>query len=147
MVFELVYLMLAALWTGSMAYSLNVVQPKVAKFFTDEQEREAFLATLAHGNRWKVVAMASTMICAAVAVIAYTSATAVRVGFGVALALDLIASAVFVQVSWRHWPARVFAVPSELPAFRSALMIRAWTMLGLVGSGFVIALATGVGGR
>jgi hypothetical protein len=41
----------------------------------------------------------------------------------------------------------VFAVPSELPAFRSALMNRAWTMLGLVGSGFVIALATGVGGR
>jgi len=45
-----------------MLYSLTVVQPKVTRFFTDEQCREEFLLALAHGNRWRVLALATVLI-------------------------------------------------------------------------------------
>lgn len=45
------HLTLAGAWLGSMVYSLGVVQPRVARFFHDEQRREEFLLALAHGNR------------------------------------------------------------------------------------------------
>jgi hypothetical protein len=145
MILQTAHLLLAAVWTGSMAYSLNVVQPKVARFFPDEQEREDFLVLLAHGNRWKVVGMIAALLTTAAAVLATGPSRPVAIGFGVAITLETFAAVVFVDVSWRHWPARVFAVRTELAGFRRALKIRAWTILTLVGSAFTIALAVSVG--
>ena len=48
-----------------------------------------------------------------------------RVVYGIALALDVAATGVFVHVSWRHWPARVFALPEERPEFRRKLRLSA----------------------
>ena len=127
-----------------MIYSLIVVQPKVAAFFTDDEEREVFLAALADGNRWKVVAMAGALTASGLFVVAGSDCTPVRVGYGAALVLYLAAFAVFVEVSWRHWPARVFALAHERAAFRQALKRRAWTMASLVGTGFVVTLAVSV---
>lgn len=62
--------------------------------------------------------------------------------FLVVLGLYCVAAAVFVNVSWWHWPARVFALPAERPAFRRALHRRAWTMTVLVGAAFLTGLAT-----
>jgi hypothetical protein len=141
---QVCHLVLAAIWTGSMIYSLIVVQPKVAAFFTDDEEREVFLAALADGNRWKVVAMAGALTVFGALVVAGTASTPVRVGYGAALVLYLAAVAVFVEVSWRHWPARVFALAHERAGFRQALKRRAWTMAALVGTGFVVTLAVSV---
>lgn len=127
-----------------MMYSLIVVQPKVAAFFTDDEEREVFLAALADGNRWKVVAMAGALTASSTLVVAGSDSTPVRVGYGAALVLYLAAVAVFVEVSWRHWPARVFALAHERAGFRKALKRRAWTMAALVGTAFVLTLAVSV---
>lgn len=127
-----------------MIYSLIVVQPKVAAFFTDDEEREVFLAALADGNRWKVVGMAGALTASGALVVAGANNTPVRVGYGAALVLYLTAVAVFVEVSWRHWPARVFALAPERPMFRQALKRRARTMAALVGTGFVVTLAVSV---
>ena len=49
MVVAVAHLTIAAIWLGSMVYSLLVVQPRVARFFPDESRREEFLLALAHG--------------------------------------------------------------------------------------------------
>lgn len=62
-----------------------------------------------------------------------------------AVGLDAVAALAFVEVSWRHWPRRVFALPEEVPCYQRALRIRARIMLVLVGTAFVIALGSAVG--
>jgi hypothetical protein len=139
-IFAVVHLTVAATWLGSMAYSLNVVQPKVARFFADDQRHEEFLLTLAHGNRWRVVALIGTLLLTAAGVTATAPRTA-AIGYGVVLGLYAVAALIFVNVSWRHWPARVFALPAELPGFRRSLTRQAWAMLGLVGTAYLTALS------
>ncbi len=138
MIVELAYLVLTTLWLGSMVYSLAVVQPKIARFFPDEERREEFLVTLANGNRWPVVGLVAGLVVSG-SVVAITGAGAVSTGYAVAVGLDVVAAAIFVDVSWRHWPARVFALPAELPRFRRALTLRATTMTALVGVSYVVA--------
>lgn len=135
------HLGLAAAWCGSMGYSLVVVQPKVARFGFEDDRLEEFLTLLAQGNRWKVVPIIAALLATGTAVAALTGG-ATRAAFAGVLVLYCAAAAVFADVSWRHWPVRVFALPQERPALRRALRIRAWTMLVLVGAAFGTALLT-----
>jgi hypothetical protein len=137
------HLGLAAMWCGSMGYSLIVVQPKVARFGFDDDRLEEFLTLLAQGNRWKVVPIVAALLGTAAGIAALTGGGTRLVFLGVLL-LYCAAAAVFADVSWRHWPARVFALPQERPALRRALRLRAWTMLVLVGVAFAAALVTTV---
>jgi hypothetical protein len=138
----IIHLTIAAGWLGSMAYSLLVVQPRVARFFTDDGRREEFLLALAHGNRRGVVAVVTALVLTAVAVM--VTWPAVATAYAVALVPYAAATGVFVNVSWRHWPARVFALPGELPGFRRRLRLQAWAMLGLVGAAFALTLSASV---
>ncbi|WP_330277846.1 hypothetical protein OG205_20530 [Lentzea sp. NBC_00516] len=137
---QLVYLVLTTLWLGSMVYSLVVVQPRVARFFRDDEQREEFLVVLANGNRWPVVALVVGLLFSGGGV-AIAGSGAVSVGFTLAVGLDVVAAGIFVDVSWRHWPARIFALPEEIPGFRRRLTVRAATMTVLVGVSYVVALA------
>ena len=139
MVVAVAHLTIAAIWLGSMSYSLIVVQPRVARFFADEGRREEFLTTLAQGNRWPVVGLIAALVLTAAA-LALGATGAASAGYAVVVVLYLGAAAVFYDVSWRHWPARVFALPEELPRFRRGLALRARTMLVLVAAAFLTAL-------
>jgi hypothetical protein len=136
---QLVYLVLTTLWLGSMVYSLALVQPKIARFFRDDEQREEFSVVLANGNRWPVVALIVGLLLSGGGV-AFAGSGAVSVGYTVAVGLDLVAAGIFVDVSWRHWPARVFALSEEIPGFRRRLTVRATTMTVLVGVSYVVAL-------
>jgi hypothetical protein len=138
------HVVLVATWFGAMAYSLGVVQPRVAKFFPDERRREDFLLVLAHGNRWRVVALLAMITATCVAVVITAPARATAVGYAVSLVLYAAAGGIFAHVSWRHWPARVFALPAELAGFRRRLRVQAVAMLALVGAAFVVALSVSV---
>ncbi|MGH3661244.1 MAG: hypothetical protein ACRDT8_02825 [Micromonosporaceae bacterium] len=144
MLFAVIHLAVAAVWLGSMAYSLVVVQPKVTRFFNDDSEAEDFLATLASGNRWPVVALITVLMLTSVGVIA-TSPRPIAVGYLSVLVFHAVAFGIFWYVSWRHWPARVFALPDELPRMRRQLRLCAWTMLALVATAFLIATSVSVG--
>ncbi|MEV0408994.1 hypothetical protein [Actinoallomurus sp. NPDC050550] len=142
MVFVVVHLTIAAVWLGSMAYSLIVVQPRVARFFPDVEQREGFLVALAHGNRWRVVGLiCALLVTDALVMVAQPAA---RAWYGLALGPYLIASAIFSYVSWRHWPARIFALPQELPGYQRRLRLLAWSMLGLVAVAFLTTLAASI---
>jgi putative copper export protein len=137
------HLTIAAVWLGSMVYSLTVVQPRVERFFPDAERREEFLVTLANGNRRPVVALVAALLLTDVEILAVRPE--VRLGYGIALVLHLLAGALFVQVSWRHWPARVFALAEELPGYQHRLRQLAWTILGLVTAAFLTTLSVSLG--
>ncbi|GAA3288639.1 hypothetical protein GCM10020218_054960 [Dactylosporangium vinaceum] len=130
--FTTVHLALAAAWAGAMGYSLLVVQPKAERFFRErsDDEYEDFLLVMAHGNRWKVIPLIAALLL-----------TAVPAKFYPLIPVYLLAAAVFANVSWRHWPRRVFALPAERQRFRRSLRLQAWTMTILAGGAFLTGLA------
>jgi uncharacterized membrane protein len=138
---------LAAVWLGGMAYSLTVVQPKVARFFGNDDDRhEEFVALIAQGNRWKVVALILALGGTGIALWAmdeYDNAPAQLTKASLLVA----ATVIFWYVSWRHWPRRVFALPAERPALRRQLRVLATTMTVLVGAAFVIGVGASVAAR
>lgn len=138
-----VHLTLSATWLGSMVYSLTVVQPTVRRFFSDESSREDFLLALAHGNRWRVVALIAALMLSAAGVMATTPHAVI--GYAIALVLYTVAAVIFCHVSWRHWPARVFALPEEWAGYQRSLRVQALAILGCVSMAFLIALSVSVG--
>jgi putative copper export protein len=134
----IIHLTIAAVWLGSMIYSLVVVQPRVDRFFPDLERREEFLQTLANGNRRPVVALIGGLLLTDLAIL--VARPEARIGYGIALPLYLLAGSLFAHVSWRHWPARVFALPQELVIFQLRLRRLAWSILALVGVAFLTTL-------
>ncbi|MFI5912973.1 hypothetical protein [Dactylosporangium sp. NPDC051541] len=134
--FTTIHLALAAAWAGAMGYSLVVVQPKAERFFKErgDDDYEDFLLVMAHGNRWKVVPLIAALLV-----------TAGLSGQYLAIPVYLLAAGIFANVSWRHWPARVFALPAERPAFRRRLRVQAWAMTVLAGGAFLTGLARTAG--
>jgi hypothetical protein len=120
-VLVLAHLGVGAVWLGSMAYSLFVVQPRVARVIADPARAEDLYRELGAGNRWRVIGL--------IAVLAVTGVLLAFVHDGrswgwwlaiaVKAALLVGASALFWWVSWRGWPRRVFALPAEIPGVQA----------------------------
>jgi hypothetical protein len=68
-------------------------------------------------------------------------------GYAVALLRYAVATGIFWYVSWRHWPARVFAISGELPGFQRQLRLLATAMLLLLAVAFLVVLAVTVDRR
>jgi hypothetical protein len=130
---------LAAAWVGGMAYSLFVVQPKVARFYgKDEDSREALTAVLASGNRWKVLGLIAAIGASGIVLwLIVDTSLWIHV---VKTVLLIIASGIFWYVSWRHWPRRIFATAAERPALQRQLRILATTMLALAATAFALGV-------
>jgi hypothetical protein len=72
--------------------------------------------------------------------------TALWVGLVVAkAALFLAALAVFWHVSWRLWPARIFATGNEVPAIRRRFRRAAFTLITLAASNIALGVVAHVG--
>ncbi len=134
----------AAVWLGAMLYSLAVVQPRAARFFGRAERYEPFAVTLAAGARWKVLALCLVLALSGGGLVITEIAgrhdpstpwLALVIAKG---ALLLLAVALFAHVSWRLWPARLFALPSELPAFQRRFRTVALGLTVVVASDFVL---------
>lgn len=130
---------LAAAWVGGMAYSLFVIQPKLKRYFgPDAAGREALTTVIASGNRWKVIGLIAVIALSGLGLLLLDSdhwwIHAVK---GLLL---LMATAIFWYVSWKHWPARVFATAAEVPVLQRRLIVLATTMLGLAGLAFALGV-------
>jgi Flp pilus assembly protein TadB len=130
---------LAAAWVGGMAYSLFVVQPKLARFYgKDEDSREALTAVIASGNRWKVLALIAAIGASGIVLwLIVDTSPWIHV---VKAVLLLVATGIFWYVSWRHWPRRIFATAAERPALQRQLRILATTMLALAATAFALGV-------
>ena len=136
----------AAVWFGAMAYSLAVVQPRAARFLGDERRSEGFAATLAAGARWKVIGLIAVLAASGIALVLLTGD---RSGGWWALVvvksvLLVAALALFANVSWRLWPARLFAPDSELPAVRRSFRRSAWALTAIVAAEIALGAAADV---
>lgn len=132
---------LAAAWLGWMAYSLFVIQPKLARFYArDDESREALTVMIASGNRWKVLGLIAVIGASGIVLWLLTSAP-----LWIVLAktvLLVVATGIFWYVSWRHWPRRVFATTAERPLLQRRLRMLATTMLALAGTAFVLGVVS-----
>lgn len=137
------HVLAGAIWLGSMVYSLFVVQPRAASFFGDDDVREGFLTVLAGGNRWPVLGIIAGLAATGLALLALDPPSAAGVGLHLVKGIALLASTIlFVHVSWRMWPRRVFALPAERPVHRLALRRAAYSLLALVGFAFVLGVVS-----
>lgn len=138
-VIAIIHAGLAAAWVGGMAYSLFVVQPKLKRYFgADHAGREALIAVIASGNRWKVVGLIGAIAASGGGLLAIDHQHwwihAIKA------VLLLAATAIFGYVSWRHWPQRVFATAAELPRLQRRLIALATAMLALAGTAFALGV-------
>ena len=132
----LIHVGVAALWMGSMAYSLFTVQPKLFRIAGgDPVKVEEMHRELAQGNRWPVVGLIATLWVTG-AFLTEKLSFAVLLKIGALLAATIL----FWWVSWRAWPRRIFALPEELPALQRRFRGVAMAMFGLVGLAFVIGM-------
>jgi hypothetical protein len=140
----LVHVGVGAVWLGSMVYSLGVVQPRIGRLFGDPARAEDVYRELAAGNRWRVVALIGVLGLSGAALVPLLSDDHGDGWWWTLIALKaglLIAAAgCFWWVSWRGWPARIFALPAELPALHRRFRRVALLMTTLV----ALALALGV---
>jgi hypothetical protein len=139
-----IHLGLLAAWSGSMGYSLVIVQPRLATALAhDDDLLEDLTITLGAGNRRPVLAIIGGLFVSlgCIVVVGDLSGSALVLAVAEAVLL-LAATALFATVSWKLWPRRVFALPSERPRHRATLRRTALTMTGLIGASFVLAAVT-----
>jgi len=133
----------AAIWLGSMAYSLFVVQPRIARVLRDPEQAEDLYRELGAGNRWRVIGLIGLIGVAGAGLVAVDPEDGAGwwVVIAVKAVLWLAASGLFWWVSWRGWPRRVFALPEELPGQQRRFRLVALALLGLVGTAAVLGVA------
>ena len=134
----------SAAWFGAMFYSLTVMQPRAKRFFASDAEFEEFVATVAQGARWKVLAAFAFVAISGAGLIVVARprpmSSAWLVIVALKLALFALAVAIFSYASWRLWPRRIFASPAELPGIRRQFRVVGFTLLIIAAASFVLGI-------
>ncbi len=139
-----IHIVVGAVWLGAMAYSLAVLQPRLRRFFGDPARPRNSRHSWRAGARWKVIAMIGLLAASGgglLAVEGWQHPTAWRLAVVAKAALLVVAAAFFCWVSWRLWPARVFALPAEVPRWQRRFDLVGAVLIGLVGAQFVLGAA------
>jgi hypothetical protein len=118
-----------------MVYSFVILHPHARRYFGQETEFEAFIASISHGARWPVLLALALLAGTGGALVALSrpqphSPLWMTLVAGKAVALTAALS-LFVYTSWRLWPARVFAAPDEVRSFQQTFRRVAITMITL----------------
>lgn len=116
-VLAILHALAGGLWLGGVFYSLFVLRPRAQRYFAREAQFEEFVAAVSHGGRAKFL-LALAGIAVTGAGLAYLRWRADSPGWLTVLcvktALFLTIAGAFAYISWRLWPARVFAAGAEL---------------------------------
>lgn len=115
-----VHVLGGGVWIGAMVFSVFVLHPRAERFFTRAAEFEDFIFSVVHGARYKVLAGVAAIVLSGIALaVTHRDAPAAWSWLvAVKVALLLASLALFLHVSFRLWPRRVFAREDELPAVR-----------------------------
>lgn len=139
----LLHVLAGAAWFGSMFYSLFVLYPRLAGNIDKIAERERLLLALSHGARWHMIAAMTLVGLSGVGVLLMPreemSASWLTL-IGVKAALLTGSAILFWRVSWHWWPARLFAMESELPAIHRRFRIGGACMFVMVAVNFALGV-------
>jgi hypothetical protein len=120
-----------------MFYSLLVLQPRSRRYFRSVPEFEEFMAVLAAGARYQVLAAVAfigvTGLFLAVANLSDGMSLGWKVCVVAKVALLLIALAIFSYASWVLWPARVLSSPGNVADCQRKFRTVGWILLVLAG--------------
>lgn len=133
--------MASAAWFGAMFYSLNVLRPRGLAYFGSAATFEPFITSVSANARYPVLTAFFIVGVTGVLLLPggpWTQAYAI--GIAIKAVLYLAALMVFIYVSWRLWPMRVFATDAEVPANQRHAKRVAWVMLLLVGVNFAVGV-------
>ena len=137
----------SAAWFGAMVYSLTVLHPRGLSYFGGRAERFEPLVTHLSAAARRPVLFAFGFVGltgAAMAWLAWPTDGDEAALYGsllaVKAALYLAALVLFVHISWRLWPRRVFASDAEAPAVQRTARRTAWAMLALIGLNFAFGV-------
>jgi uncharacterized membrane protein len=140
---SIAHLLASAAWFGAMFYSVTVLQPRARSFFRSDDELEEFIATIAHGARWKVL-LALALIALSGLVLVLLAPRPLAWPWILLISLKslllAVASVVFCWASWHLWPRRIFARAEELPRIRRQFQVVALSLLSIA----ALAMALGV---
>ena len=144
----LAHLAAAAVWLGGMAYSLTIVQPRARRFLGGAEPYEAFATAVAAGARRGVLGLIALLAASGAGLVAMEVAGARHPGTTWAVVtakavLLVAAAAVFVHVSWRLWPARLFARADELDALQRRFRATALGLTAIVATAFALGAVAG----
>ena len=138
-----------AVWLGAMCYSFFILHPRAHTFFTKEADFESFIATVSRGARWKVLGALGLIALsgAGLVVVRWPDPFSVTwlVLIGLKAALLIAAVGLFVYVSWRLWPARLFATPEEIGHFQRTFRRVAIVMMTLAALGMTLGILSHTG--
>jgi len=127
-----------------MFYSLTVMQPRAKRFFATDSEFEEFVATIAQGARWNVLAAFAFVAITGVGLIIVARPTPMTNAWLVIVALKIglfaAAVAIFSYASWRLWPRRIFATAAELPGIRRRFRIVGFSLLIIAALSFALGI-------
>ena len=142
---RLVHVLGAALWLGSIYFSATALHQRAPKLFERDEAFEAFITGLSDGNRRRHLTAFMACLLSGAALVASSGPRAASQASGawglwwalMALKLGLwgAGAALFGVISWRLWPARVFALAQELDGVRRQGTLARWALLGVLGAG------------
>lgn len=139
----LMHVLSGAAWFGASFYYLFVLYPRLSSHFEKVAERENFMLALAHGARWQVVTAIGFVGSSglALALLPRSEVPPSWTWFIAGKTVLLLASAIlFWRVSWYWWPARLFALESELPAIHQRFRLGAACMLMMLGANAILGV-------
>jgi hypothetical protein len=143
-VLAVVHVLAGAAWFGAMFYSFFVLHPRAHAYFKRETEFESFITAVSAGARYAVLSALGLIGLTGAALIwlRWPEPPSPRwlVFIGAKVVLWTVALGLFVYVSWRLWPARLFAVEAEIPHIQEAFRRVAVTMIAIAG----LSMALGV---
>jgi putative copper export protein len=139
-----VHVLVSAGWFGAMLYSLIVLHPRARQFLRNPSQFEEFIAVLASGARWKVLAgcgaIALTGLVLLLLPVEQEPSTTWRVFVATKTVLFIVAIVLFCFTSWVLWPARVLASAEEIPKFQHRFRMIAVALVTLVGLSIVLGV-------
>jgi hypothetical protein len=138
------HILAGSAWLGSMVYSLFVLHPQARRYFRTEAEFEEFITAVSGGARGKVLLAFAVIAASGVALTAVRWPQPVSGWWlalmGIKVALFLGALGLFIHVSWRLWPARLFAAPADIPRFQRLFRRVGFTMVALATVSMVVGV-------
>jgi uncharacterized membrane protein len=139
-ILAIVHVLAAAGWFGAMCYSAFILHPRARRFFTNAADFEAFIATVSDGARWKVLGTLALIGLSGTGLTLLSGSRSPTWWVLIAAkSLFLLAAlGLFVYVSWRLWPARVLALPNEIPRFQAIFRRVAGAMIALAAMAMVL---------
>ena len=139
----LLHALAAAAWFGSIFYGVFVLYSRVSRHFDTIAERERLLMALSHGARWHMIAAMSLVGLSGFGLFLMPKNDVTNLWLtlaGMKVVLMLASAILFWRVSWHWWPARLFALETELPAIHRRFRLGAACVLMLVGVNFALGV-------